>query len=153
MNRLIMALATGCYVGRIPWAPGTWGSLAAMLPWLLMKNLPLPGYFLLLGAVFVVGFFVAGSAEKILDCPDAGSIVIDEFLGIFVTLTAAPAHPLAWLLGFLLFRVFDIAKPFPASWFDQRIHGGVGIMMDDIIAGIYAFLSLHLIWFALGSVL
>lgn len=153
MSRLIVALATGCYIGRIARAPGTWGSVAAFLPWLFMKNLALPSYLLLLGVVFVLGFFVAGSAEKIVDCPDAGCIVIDEFLGIFITLTAAPAHPLAWLIGFVLFRIFDIAKPFPASWFDRRIHGGVGIMMDDVVAGIYAFLSLQLIWAAVGRFL
>lgn len=150
MNQLIMALATGLYVGKIAKAPGTWGSLAALFPWFFMKDLPLPTYLLLLLAVFILGFFVSGSAEKIVDCPDAGCIVIDEFLGMFVTLASAPGHPLAWVLGFLLFRVFDIAKPFPVSWFDQRIHGGIGIMMDDVIAGIYAFISLHLIWPAIG---
>lgn len=153
MNRLIMALATGFYIGRIPTAPGTWASLAAILPWLLIKDLPLPSYLLLLVAVFVLGFFVAGSAEKIVDCPDARCIVIDEFLGMFITLAAAPNHPLAWLLGFLFFRFFDILKPFPASWFDQRIHGGVGIMMDDVIAGMYALASLQLVWLAIGRFL
>ena len=148
MNQLIMALATGLYVGNIPKAPGTWGSLAALLPWFFIKDLPLSAYFLLLVALFVVGFFVSGSAEKIIDSPDAGCIVIDEILGMFITLIAAPPHPLAWLLGFILFRIFDIWKPFPVSWFDQRIHGGVGIMMDDVIAGIYALLSLQLLWWA-----
>lgn len=146
MNRLIMALATGLYVGKISRAPGTWGSLAALLPWLLIKDLPLPMYGLVLIAVFVLGFFVSGSAEKILDSPDAGCIVIDEFLGMFVTLFAAPPHPLAWVLGFVLFRVFDIGKPFPVSWFDQRIHGGIGIMMDDVVAGLYALLALQCLW-------
>ncbi len=146
MNRLIMALATGLYVGKIGKAPGTWGSLAAFLPWLLIKDLPLPMYGLVLGAVFVLGFFVSGSAEKILDSPDAGCIVIDEFLGMFVTLLAAPPQPLAWIFGFLLFRIFDISKPFPVSWFDQKIHGGIGIMMDDVVAGVYAFLALQLLW-------
>jgi len=130
----------------IPKAPGTWGSLAALLPWFFLKDLPLPIYLIVLAVVFVLGFFVSGSAEKILDSPDAGPIVIDEFLGIFITLTLAPAHPAAWLLGFILFRTFDIFKPFPVSWFDETIHGGIGIMMDDVVAGIYALISLQLLW-------
>lgn len=150
MNQLIMAVATGLYVGMIPWAPGTWGSLAALLPWLLIKDLTLLPYLAVLAAVFVLGFFAAGSAEKILDRPDAGAIVIDEFLGMFITLTLAPAHPAAWLLGFIFFRIFDIAKPFPVSWFDQHIHGGIGIMMDDVIAGLYALISLQLSWLVVG---
>lgn len=151
MSQLIMALATGLYVGKIGKAPGTWGSLAAFLPWFFIKDMPLPTYLLVLLALFIVGFFVSGSAEKILDSPDAGCIVIDEILGMFITLIAAPQHPAAWVLGFLLFRIFDIFKPFPVSWFDQRIHGGLGIMMDDVIAGLYALLSLHLIWWAITS--
>ena len=141
-----MALATGLYVGKIPKAPGTWGSLAALLPWFFIKDLPMQAYLLLLVVVFVVGFFVSGSAEKIIDTPDAGCIVIDEILGMFITLIAAPEHPLAWILGFILFRIFDIWKPFPVSWFDQRIHGGIGIMMDDVVAGVYALGVLQLLW-------
>lgn len=144
-----MALATGLYVGKIGIAPGTWGSLAAFLPWLFIKDLTLPPYLLLLAGVFVVGFFVSGSAEKILDSPDAGCIVIDEILGMFITLAAAPPHPAAWFLGFVLFRIFDIFKPFPVSWFDQKIHGGIGIMMDDVMAGIYALICLQLIWWVI----
>jgi phosphatidylglycerophosphatase A len=153
MNRLIMAAATGLYVGMIPGAPGTWGSLAALLPWLLIKDLPLLPYLAVLAAVFVLGFFTAGSAEKILDRPDAGAIVIDEVLGMFITLTLAPAHPAAWLLGFIFFRIFDIAKPFPVSWFDQHIHGGIGIMMDDVIAGLYALITLQFTWLVVGRFL
>jgi phosphatidylglycerophosphatase A len=149
MNQLIMALATGFYVGNIAKAPGTWGSLAAFLPWLLIRNLPLPTYLLILAGLFIVGFFVSGSAEKILDRPDAGCIVIDEILGMFITLALAPPHPAAWFLGFVLFRIFDIVKPFPVSWFDQKVHGGIGIMMDDVIAGLYALLCLQLIWWGI----
>ena len=145
-----MALATGFYVGMIPRAPGTWGSLAAILPWLFLKDLSLPSYLAVLVFVFVLGFFVSGSAEKILDRPDAGPIVIDEFLGMFITLTLAPPHPGAWILGFILFRIFDIFKPFPVSWFDRQIHGGIGIMMDDVVAGLYALCSLQLLWFVIG---
>ena len=151
MKSLTMAIATGLYVGLIPIAPGTWGSLVALLPWLLLKDLPWPVYLVVLLGVFVIGFFAAGSAEKILDRADAGPIVIDEILGMFITLAFAPSHPLAWFLGFILFRLFDIWKPFPVSWFDQHIHGGIGIMMDDVMAGIYALISLQLIWLVVGS--
>lgn len=151
MDRLIIALATGFYTGRLPICPGTWGSLAAIVPWLFLRHLSLPAYLLMLAGVFVLGFLVSGSAEKLLDQPDAGPIVIDEFLGMFITLTLAPDHWAAWILGFLLFRAFDIIKPFPSSWFDRRIHGGVGIMMDDVIAGLYALACLQLIWLAVTS--
>ncbi len=146
MNQLIMALATGLYVGKIGKAPGTWGSLAAFLPWFLIKDMTLPTYLLLLAALFIVGFFVSGSAEKIVDSPDAGCIVIDEILGMFITLTLAPNHPAAWITGFLLFRFFDIVKPFPVSWLDTHLHGGIGIMMDDVVAGLYALICLQVIW-------
>ncbi len=141
-----MAIATGLYVGKLPKAPGTWGSLVAILPWLLVKDIELSHYLLLLVAIFILGFFTAGSAEKILNSPDSGSIVIDEILGMFITLTLAPNHPIAWLFGFLFFRFFDILKPFPVSWFDTHIHGGIGIMMDDVIAGLYALLCLQIFW-------
>lgn len=149
MNRIIMALATGCGAGMIPGAPGTWGSLAALIPWFFIKDFPLPAYLFVLLLVFVIGFFVSGSAEKILDRPDAGPIVIDEILGMFITLTLAPEGPGSWILGFILFRIFDIFKPFPVSWFDRKIHGGIGIMMDDVMAGLYALAVLQLIYLIL----
>jgi phosphatidylglycerophosphatase A len=147
MNNVIMAIATGLYVGKIPKAPGTWGSLAAFLPWFLIKDVELPIYLAIIVALFILGFFTAGSAEKILNSPDSGSIVIDEIVGMFITLILAPTHPAAWILGFVYFRIFDIFKPFPVSWFDTHIHGGIGIMMDDVIAGIYALICLQLTWF------
>lgn len=149
MNHLILAIATGCYVGKIPFAPGTWGSAAALLPWLLLRDLDMVPYLLAIVITFIIGFFAAGSAEKILDRADAAPIVIDEIVGMFITLIHAPNHPAAWLLGFALFRLFDITKPFPVSWFDQHIHGGIGIMMDDVVAGLYALCSLQLIWYLL----
>ncbi|MGB3223869.1 MAG: phosphatidylglycerophosphatase A [Desulforhopalus sp.] len=149
MTQLIMALATGLYVGKLRLMPETCGSLVALLPWLFIKDLPLSSYLPVLGAFFILGFFVSGSAEKILDDPDSECIVIDEFLGIFITLTAAPPHLAAWFIGLILFRIFDIFKPFPVSWIHRRIHGGIGIMMDDVIAGIYALISLQVIWWGI----
>ncbi len=148
-----MAIATGLYVGKLPKAPGTWGSLAALLPWYFCRELEVFPYLLILVILFIVGFFTAGSAEKIMDSPDAGPIVIDEILGMFITLAFAPAHPMAWILGFLFFRLFDITKPFPVSWFDTHIHGGIGIMMDDVVAGVYALISLQLSWYVVGLLL
>ncbi len=146
MDRLIVAIATGMYSGLIPKAPGTWGSLFALLPWYFCRNLSLYHYLILLISLFILGFFSAGSAEKILDQPDPGCIVIDEILGMFITLTLAPNHPAAWITGFLLFRFFDIVKPFPVSWLDTHLHGGIGIMMDDVVAGLYALICLQVIW-------
>ena len=150
MDRLIVALATGFYSGKIPFAPGTWGSAFALIPWYFCRGLSLANYLIVLAVLFVVGFLTAGSAEKIFDKPDPGSIVIDEIMGVFVALTLAPNHPVAWLLGFILFRIFDIWKPFPVSWLDTHLHGGIGIMMDDVMAGIYALVSLQLIWLLIG---
>ena len=146
MDKIIMFLATGFYSGNLPKAPGTWGSLMALVPWFFMRNMPLPSYLSLLAIIFVVGCLLAGSAEKILDQADAGPIVIDEFVGMFITLAAAPSHPAAWIIGFLLFRFFDVLKPFPCSWFDTHIHGGLGIMLDDVFAGLYALVCLQLLW-------
>ena len=150
MDKLIVALATGLYSGKIPFAPGTWGSAFALIPWYFCRGLSLANYLIVLAVLFVVGFLTAGSAEKILDRPDPGSIVIDEVMGMFVTLTLAPNHPVAWLLGFILFRIFDVLKPFPVSWLDTHLHGGIGIMMDDVMAGIYALACLQLLWLVIG---
>lgn len=144
MHRLILAVATGLYSGMLPKAPGTWGSLAAFIPWLFLRTLSLPSYLIVTGVIFIVGFLAAGSAEKILDKADAGPIVIDEMVGMFITLILCPLHPLALLLGFGFFRLFDILKPFPVSWFDRHLHGGMGIMLDDVMAGIYAGICLQL---------
>ena len=146
MDRLIIVFATGFYSGLIPRAPGTWGTAFALVPWYFCRNLGLLNYLLLLFTLFVFGFFVAGSAEKILDKPDPSCIVIDEVLGLFVTLTLAPNHPAAWMIGFVLFRIFDIVKPFPISWIDGHVHGGIGIMIDDVVAGIYALICLQILW-------
>ena len=151
MDKLIVALATGLYSGKIPFAPGTWGSAFALIPWYFCRGLSLVNYLIVLAVIFVVGFLTSGSAEKILDRPDPGCIVIDEILGMFITLTLAPSHPVAWLLGFVLFRIFDILKPFPVSWLDTHLHGGIGIMMDDVMAGIYALICLQLIWLVIGK--
>jgi len=145
MHAIIMFIATGCYSGYLPKAPGTWGSLVGLLLFYLLHTHSLPFYLAVTAVLFVIGTFVAGEAEKILDNRDPGIVVIDEIVGMLITMTAVPATPLPMALGFVLFRLFDIAKPFPANFFDQRFHGGLGIMLDDIVAGIYGLIILQVI--------
>jgi phosphatidylglycerophosphatase A len=150
VNELMIAIATGCYIGRLPKAPGTWGSAAAFVPWFFIRGFSLSIYLAIIAALFIIGFFAAGSAEKIMDQPDPGCIVIDEIVGMLIALILVPDHPAAWLLAFILFRIFDIFKPFPVSWFDRHIHGGIGIMLDDVMAGVYALVCLQIIWTLCG---
>jgi len=142
-----MIIATGFYSGYLPKAPGTWGSLVGLLLVLLFHKFSLPFYLVVAAGLFVVGSFAAGEAEKILDNRDPGVVVIDEIVGMLIAMIAVPLTPLNMLLGFVLFRIFDIVKPFPANIFDQRFHGGLGIMLDDVVAGIYSLIALQLILF------
>lgn len=145
MVKFIMVIATGFYSGYLPKAPGTWGSLVGLLLFFLLHTLSLPVYLAIVAGLFLVGSFAAGEAEKIMDHKDPGLVVIDEIVGMLITMIGVPATPLAMALGFILFRIFDIAKPFPINLVDQRLHGGVGIMLDDVIAGIYSLVILHVL--------
>lgn len=153
MIRIILFIATGFYTGYLPKAPGTWGSLAALPLHFLLIQLSPQLYFLSLFVLFVIAVTTAGMAEKIIDRKDPGIIVIDEIIGMLVALIGAPSTPLAWAAAFLLFRFFDISKPFPVSWIDRRINGGLGIVMDDIFAGLYSLLMLHILLYAINTFL
>ena len=144
MARLLMFLATGCGVGYLPWAPGTWGSLVALPLHFVLDGLDARLYWTILAAIIALAIVAAGAAEKILDRKDPGVVVIDEVAGMLVTMIGAPQTLLAYGTGFLLFRFFDILKPFPVRWADQHLNGGVGIVMDDLLAGGYAWLCLQL---------
>lgn len=146
MDRLFMFIASGAYTGYLPKAPGTWGSLLGIALWYGLRRLELLPYAGVIAALFIIGIISAGAAEKILDRGDPGIVVIDEIVGQLIALAAAPQHWLAALAGFALFRFFDIIKPFPAGWLDRHIHGGLGIMLDDIAAGIYALFIIQIIW-------
>lgn len=143
MIKLILFIATGAYAGYLPKAPGTWGTLVALPLNLLLLKLSPTNYWISLLGVFLVAVYTAGAAEKILDRKDPGSIVIDEILGMLIALIAAPPLPLVWLIAFLLFRFFDIVKPWPVSWADRHLNGGLGIVLDDVLAGAYAWLILQ----------
>ncbi|MDD3518291.1 MAG: phosphatidylglycerophosphatase A [Chromatiales bacterium] len=136
-------LAFGFGSGLSPVAPGTFGTLAAIPLWWLVQGLPLWTYLLITLLVTLVGFWLCGESARRLDVHDHPGIVWDEIAGFLVTMIAAPAG-WPWLLaGFLLFRLFDIVKPWPARWFDRRLHTGAGIVLDDVVAGLYAFLVLQ----------
>jgi len=144
MDRVLMFIATGAGSGYLPKAPGTWGSLVGVLLWLPLSRLEIIPYLAVVAGLFVLGVIGAGAAEKILDRPDPSIVVIDEIVGQLIALCFLPPHPAAPLAAFLLFRFFDILKPFPVGWIDRHLHGGLGIMLDDVVAGIYALLALHL---------
>jgi len=142
----ILTIASGLGTGYSPFAPGTAGSLLGLLlVWLLSGATGLGGYWYpaLTVLLFFIGVWASGHAEVIYGKKDCGKIVIDEVVGMFVTLYLLPAAPLYFVSGFILFRFFDILKPFPASRIDQRLGGGLGVMLDDVAAAVYANLCLH----------
>jgi len=149
MDRLFMTIATGFGAGYLPKAPGTWGSLLALPLHFFLSKLAPTHYALALGGIFFLGVITAGQAEKILDRKDPGVIVIDEVIGMLITLIGAPDNPLIWLLGFGIFRFFDIFKPYPIRIIDQRINGGMGIVLDDVLAGIYSCIVLQIFCYAI----
>ncbi len=143
MDRIYMAIATGGGSGYLPKAPGTWGSLVGVLLWFFLHGLSPAHYGLLVVGLFILGAIAAGAAEKIVDHADPGLVVIDEIVGQMIALAASPINPLTIILGFVFFRFFDILKPFPVGWLDSHIHGGLGIMLDDVAAGLYGLLLLQ----------
>jgi phosphatidylglycerophosphatase A len=138
-------LAFGFGSGLSPKAPGTMGTLAAIPLYLLLAGLPLWGYMLAVVLVSLAGIWICGESSRRLGVHDHGGIVWDEFAGFLLTMAAAPPG-WAWImLGFALFRLFDIWKPWPIRVADRQVHGGLGIMLDDWLAGVYAWLVLQLV--------
>ena len=152
MTRLAVFLATVAYCGYFPIAPGTVGSAAGLVVYLLVWWTHSPileaG---LIAVIFGAGVWAATRAETLLRrAPIPGQVVIDEVLGMLVTLAFIPVGWSAALAGFLLFRVFDVIKPYPANRL-EKLHGGFGIMADDAMAGIYANLALRLLMWLLPA--
>ena len=142
-NPLCM-VALGFGAGALPRAPGTWGTLAAVPIYLLLSRLALSQYLLLLTVLFLAGVWICGITVRKLGVQDHAAIVWDEMVGFWVSMAAAPPGWMWLLTGFVLFRLFDIWKPWPIAWLDRRIAGGLGVMADDLVAGLYAALCLHL---------
>ncbi len=136
-------IASGGGSGLAPVASGTFGSLAALLPWLLLRELPPWAYLLAVLVVFALGVWAAQRVIETMREEDPGVVVIDEFIGLWLTLFLAPPGWLWVLAGFLVFRLFDIWKPWPVRWADRQLKGGFGTMVDDALAGLYGFLCLQ----------
>jgi phosphatidylglycerophosphatase A len=143
-----VAIASAGFVGFFPIAPGTAGSVVGLAVWWALRSAG-AGVLVELGVVgllVVVGAWAATSSERALGITDPGPVVIDEVMGMCLTMIAAPLSWPAALLGFVLFRAFDITKPPPARQL-ERLHGGWGIMLDDFAAGLYAWVALRVcVW-------
>ena len=139
----IHLLAFGFGSGAAPKAPGTWGTLAAVLIYWPLSQLSPEHYLLMLLVTSVMGIYICGQTARDLGVHDHGSIVWDEFVGFWITMSAAPVGWVWVVVGFVLFRFFDIIKPWPISWIDKKITGGFGIMLDDVIAGVMAAVVLQ----------
>jgi len=144
-NHWVHFLAFGFGSGAAPKAPGTFGTLAAIPVYLLLAQLPLWAYIAVLVVTFMFGVYLCDQASKDMGVHDHGGIVWDEFVGYWIAMAALPFH-WGWIIaGFVLFRLFDILKPFPISWLDKRVHGGFGIMIDDVLAGLFALIILQVV--------
>jgi phosphatidylglycerophosphatase A len=144
-KKTILFLSSGCLLGNMPFAPGTFGTLPGLpISWLLSKiDISFTVFLIVLIIPFAI--WISGKAEKILGKKDPGSIVIDEIVGMVLTLAGLPFNVVTVGFGFVLFRLLDITKPFPISFLERRFKGGTGIVLDDVAAGIIANITLRLI--------
>ncbi|WP_211235817.1 phosphatidylglycerophosphatase A family protein [Psychromonas aquimarina] len=142
--------AVGFGSGLADKAPGTFGTAAAIPFYYLMSFLSLPVYVAVLVVSSLLGFWICHVTSRDLGVHDHKAIVWDEFVGYWITMVMVP-FSIQWaIVGFILFRFFDILKPYPISWLDKKVHGGLGIMIDDIVAGVFAGIVLQLLIYFYG---
>lgn len=140
----VLFSAFGFGSGLAPKAPGTFGTLAALLLFPLLPTNPV-AYAAVVLLALLAGVPLCGKASERLGVHDHGGIVWDEFVGLWITLFLVPSGWEWWALGFLLFRFFDIVKPWPIRWLDRQVEGGLGIMLDDVVAGLFAWVGVQLV--------
>ena len=143
-ERAVLFVATGFFIGNLPFAPGTFGSLIGLPLCFLLSRIDLLKSLIWVLVFILFAMGIASAAEKIIKQRDPGQIVIDEIAGLMVTLAGLPFNLKTALAGFIIFRVFDILKPFPIRMLDRRVGGGSGIVLDDVMAGIYGNLIIRL---------
>ena len=132
-------IATWGGAGRLPWWPGTWGSAAALpFAWVIHSTWGSAGMFVAAGLVFIAGLWASAVVAKNLGQKDPGEIVVDEVVGMWIAVALVPPNLTLYVIGFVLFRGFDIFKPWPVNWADSRLPGALGVMADDVVAGAYA---------------
>ncbi len=136
-------LAFGFGSGLAPVVPGTFGTLAGIPFFLLLRPLPQPWFLGVIVVAFIVGIVLCDKASERLGVHDHGGIVWDEFVGLWLALAFIPFEWPWVVVGFLIFRLFDMLKPWPISWLDRRVHGGVGIMLDDVVAALFTIACLE----------
>ncbi len=149
-DKICKVIATFFYTGYMPIAPGTWASLFTVLAFWAFAHwvgLDLGIFALTTAVVSLLGIFAAQRMVKLNGVEDPRWIVIDETAGMLVSLTplllGVPIKPITLLAAFILFRIFDILKPFPVGWADRKVHGGLGIVLDDLFAGVYSAVILY----------
>ena len=144
-DKTAVFLATGFYVGRIPLAPGTFGSLLGLPLCFLLAEIQLPVAMVAVLLIIALAVRIAGAAAHTLGRPDPGCIVIDEIAGMVVTLVGLPFNATTVIVGFVLFRILDISKPYPIGVLDKQLRGGFGIVADDVVAGVLANVLLRIL--------
>jgi phosphatidylglycerophosphatase A len=148
VTRIAVFIATAGYSGYFPIAPGTVGSAVGLLVygviWLMRSPVPPAAEVLLILCLFAAGVWAATTAERYFGGIDPGPIVVDEVVGMLITLAFIPVTATGAFVGFILFRVFDVVKPYPARRLES-LHGGLGVMSDDAMAAVYANVSLRLL--------
>jgi len=135
-------ISLGFGSGKGPVAPGTFGTMVGVLIYFILSDINVYLYIGITIAFYYLGVWASQVYSDHLGVHDHGSIVWDEIVGYMITMIAIPAEWQWMLLGFILFRLFDIWKPWPIRWLDEKVHGGTGIMIDDVLAGIYAWVIL-----------
>ena len=150
-QQTVLFFSTGFYSGYIPFAPGTFGTLTALPLCYLLSICSKGGGAVIIIAVILLAIWLADSSEKLIGKKDPGCIVIDEIAGMLVTLAGLPFNFFTVVMGFVLFRLLDIFKPFPIRYLERKIPGGAGIVIDDLVAGITANITLRIIVYLIGN--